>query len=129
MSHPNETVLREAYDAFHRGDLEGYLSACTADFVFHIPGNNQAAGSYRGREGLVGVIQQVMQLTGGEYAETTEDVVANGDHGVILLTHNLKRDGRALTYRTAHVYEFREGKLAAGWEVPRDQVAFDEIWR
>jgi ketosteroid isomerase-like protein len=38
MGHRNEDVLRDAYAAFFRGDLEGYLRHCTDTIVFHVPG-------------------------------------------------------------------------------------------
>jgi hypothetical protein len=40
----------------------------------------------------------------------------------------LTRDGQQQEYRTVHVYEIRDGKLAACWEHPRDQSAFDAAW-
>ena len=38
MAHQNEKLLRNAYAAFARGDLDGYWSACAPDFTFHVAG-------------------------------------------------------------------------------------------
>ena len=37
MTHPLEATIREAYAAFGRGDVDGYLRPCTEDFEFHVP--------------------------------------------------------------------------------------------
>ena len=50
MAHPNEELLRNAYAAFARGDLEGYWAVCAQDFTFHVPGQNQVTGTYQGME-------------------------------------------------------------------------------
>ena len=34
--HPNERLLRDAYAAFVRGDLETFWTACRDDFTFHV---------------------------------------------------------------------------------------------
>jgi len=38
MSQQIENMIREAYAAFGRGDVDGYLHACADDFLFHVPG-------------------------------------------------------------------------------------------
>jgi hypothetical protein len=40
----------------------------------------------------------------------------------------LTRGGQRQEYHTVHVYEIRDGKLAACWEHPRDQAAFNAAW-
>ena len=50
MVHANEALLRQAYEAQARGDLEGCLELLSGDFVLHIPGVSRIAGEYRGRE-------------------------------------------------------------------------------
>jgi hypothetical protein len=52
MPHILEAKIRDADAAFGRGDLDGYLSACTDDFIFNVPGGGAIGGSYRGKEGL-----------------------------------------------------------------------------
>lgn len=123
-----EAIVREAYDAFGRGDLDGYLQACAYDFVFNVPGRNAIAGAYPGKEGLYGLAHQVMAITGGSFHEEVEDVLANDRHAVVLVRHSFTRDGQSKDYRSAHVYEVREGRLAICWEQPRDQAEFDEAW-
>ena len=65
MPHPLETTIRDAYAAFGRGDLDGYLSACTDDFVFNVPGDGAISAVYRGKEGLYDLARKAMEFTAG----------------------------------------------------------------
>ena len=128
MSHPLEAIIREAYAAFGRGDVDGYLRPCADDFAFHVPGHGGIAGTFVGRNGLYALAEKAMAITGGTFHEEVEDVLANDDHAVVLARHRFTRDGSAKDYWTAHVYEVRAGKLARCFEQPRDPTAFDDAW-
>jgi ketosteroid isomerase-like protein len=128
MPHPNETLLRDAYAAFGRGDIEGYWSVCAPEFTFNVPGRNAMAGSYSGKDTFMGMVGKVMQLTAGQFQEEVHDVLANDEHGVVLAIHRFTRNGQAFEYRTAHVYELCDGRLQECWEQPQDQAAFDAAW-
>ena len=128
MAHPLETTIREAYAAFGRGDLDGYLNPCAEDFTFSVPGDNALAGMYVGRDGLARLAAKAMALTGGTFEEEVEDVLANDAHAVVLAVHRFTRDGAEKAYRTAHVYDIRGGKLARCHEQPQDPDAFDDAW-
>jgi ketosteroid isomerase-like protein len=128
MAHPNEETLRAAYAAFARGDLDGYLSHCTDDITFHVPGRGRVAGDYTRAEFVTPFISRVIEETGGTFRETVIDAVANDHHGVVLASHTFERGGRTHAYETAHVYEIRDGKLASFAEYPADLYAFDEAW-
>jgi uncharacterized protein len=128
MAHPLDTVIREAYAAFGRGDVDGYLRPCSEDFTFHVPGRGAIAGTYRGREGLYELARKAMDATNGSFHEEVEDVLANDRHAVVLARHRFTRDGQAKDYRTAHVYEIRDGQLAQCWEQARDPDVFEDAW-
>ena len=63
MAHPLEATIREAYAAFGRGNVDGYLQPCTKDFSFNIPGRGAIAGSWRGKEGLWELARLAMEVT------------------------------------------------------------------
>jgi hypothetical protein len=128
MAHPNETALREAYSAFARGDVDGYLRPCAADFCFHVPGHSRICGNFVGKDGLYDLAGRAMAITEGTFQEEVEDVLANDNHGVVLARHRFTRDGKQHAYRTAHIYEIVDGKLARCYEQPRDPAAFEEAW-
>jgi uncharacterized protein len=128
MVHPLEGIIREAYAAFGRGDIDGYLQPCTEDFTFHVPGHGGIAGKYLGRQGLYDLARKVMAITGGSFREEVEDVLTNDNHAVVLARHRFTRDGSFKDYSTAHVYEIRDGKLAVCFEQPRDPASFEDAW-
>ena len=128
MTHPNEALLRQGYAAFGRGDIEGYWRLCTDDFTFHVAGQNRMAGDYRGQDQFFGMVGKVMELTGGQFEETVEDVLASVEHGVVLVRHRFPRNGQTADYQSAHVYDIRDGKLVECWEQPRSQAQFDAAW-
>jgi ketosteroid isomerase-like protein len=128
MSHPPEQRIQDAYAAFGRGDLEGYLQVCTADFSFRVPGKGGISGTWVGKQGMYELAGKAMAETAGTFREEVEDVLANDRHAVVLALHRFSRNGTAKEYRTAHVYEVREGKLAACFEQPRDSAVFHDAW-
>ena len=128
MNHPLEGIIRTAYAAFGRGDVDGYLRSCADDFEFHVPGQGGIAGTYTGKTGLYTLAGKAMTITGGTFHEEVEDVLANDNHAVVLARHQFTRDGVQKDYRTAHVYEIRDGKLARCYEQPRDPAVFEDAW-
>ena len=69
-----------------------------------------------------------MEVTQGSFREEVEDVLANEQHAVVLARHQFTRDGQPRHYRTAHVYDIRDGRLVNCWEQPQDLSLFDEAW-
>src|SRR4051794_3286287 len=101
MAHTLESTIREAYAAFGRGDVDGYLSACTNDFTFSVPGRGGIAGTFRGAAGLHELARKAVEGTGGSFREDVEDVLANHQHAVVLARHHFTRAGKQREYRTA----------------------------
>jgi uncharacterized protein len=93
MAHSLEAVIREAYAAFGRGDVDGFLQPCTQDFSFNIPGRGAIAGSWRGKAGMWELARKAMEVTGGSFREEVDDVLANDHHAVVLARHQFTRDG------------------------------------
>lgn len=126
MNH--DETLRSAYAAFLRGDLDGYLAHCTPDIQFTVPGRNRLAKTYTRDEFGPELITAVMTLTGGSFRETVLDVFTSDRGGVVYAEHELTRDGRPFTFRTMHLYDIVDGKLASFREIPENPYVFDEAW-
>jgi len=69
-----------------------------------------------------------MATTRGTFQEDVENVLANDQHGIVLARRRIHTRWQQHEYRTVHVYEIRDGKLASCWEHPRGQAAFDAAW-
>jgi len=77
---------------------------------------------------LYDLARKAMEMTHGTFHEEVEDVLANDYHAVVLARHRFTRADSLKDYRTAHVYEIHEGKLARCFEQPRDPASFEEAW-
>jgi ketosteroid isomerase-like protein len=128
MPHPLEAAIREAYAAFGRGDVDGYLTSCTTEFTFNVAGRGGICGTWAGQKGLHELAAKAMALSAGTFHEEVEDVLANDQHAVVLARHRFLRGGSPKDYHTAHIYEVRDGKLARCFEQPRDAAAFHDAW-
>jgi ketosteroid isomerase-like protein len=128
MAHPHEDLLRRAYADFARGDLDGYLRACTKSITFRVPGRSRLGGTYTRERFGPDLIGMVMEATGGTFRETVLDVIANDTRGVVLAHHEFERNGRTHGYNTAHFYRIDNGRLASFEEYPEDLYAFDAAW-
>jgi ketosteroid isomerase-like protein len=128
MSHSLEAVIREAYAAFGKGDVDGYLAPCTTDFNFNVAGRGGICGMWVGQKGLHELAAKAMAISDGTFNEEVEDVLTNDRHAVVLARHRFMRDGSSKDYLTAHVYEVRDGKLTRCYEQPRDAAAFHDAW-
>ena len=127
MAHPNETQLRILYTLFERGDIEGFLSGCTDDVTFTVPGSAAVSGEFT-KATFMQLLASVMERSGGTFEEEVLDVFANANHGVLLLHHLFSRDGTQREYRTAHIVELRDGLIDRWTEHPGSPREFEEAW-
>jgi len=131
MAHANERLVRRIYAAFAHVDMEGVLAECTDDVVFSIPGMNKVAGTYRGREGFLTEFLPALAAVADmqTFEEDIDALACDDDHGVILTTQRFRRqDGQPVTFRSAVVLRFRDGKLSEFSERPGNQEEYDRAW-
>ncbi len=128
MPHPNEALVRRAYQAQADGDIEGYLRLISDDFVLHIPGKSRIAGNYVGPSDLRRHFREIAELSGGTFRTAVHDVLATDDHVVGLLDARAARGDHVVLLPRVHAWHVREGKLAELWVHPADQYAFDAYW-
>ena len=127
MGHGNEQRLRELSATFARGDLAGVLAGCTDDVIFAVPGFAWPSGTYS-RDEFIPWIEGVMGRTGGTFKEDVVDVVANDEHGVLLVVHTFERAGTRHEYQTAHLVEFRGDQVSRWTEHPGSMKEFEAAW-
>lgn len=85
MAHPNEDLVREAFAAFGRGDLDALRNQyLEADVRFHVPGRSPVAGDHEGVDQVLALFGKFFELSGGTLRLETHDVVANDEHAVAL---------------------------------------------
>ncbi|HEU5004277.1 MAG TPA: nuclear transport factor 2 family protein [Actinomycetota bacterium] len=127
MPHPNEDLLRSLYERLHRGDVTGFLSGCADDVVFSVPGHAAVSGTFT-KATFAGMARAAAVAEPGSFREDIVDVIANDEHGIVLLNHRLRRAGVAFAYRTAHVMTFSGGLISSWWEHPGSVAELEAAW-
>jgi len=124
----NGALIRSAYDAFSRGDVQGAIAAFAEDIFWHVPGRGPLSRDYRGRAEVLGFFGHFRELSGGTFRLQVDHVLAKGDRVVVLCTESARRGGRSWSSPQVHVWTVKDGKATAFCEYAGDQQGEDEFW-
>ena len=126
--HPNAAIIRSAYEAVARGDMEAMVAALDDDIEWHesMPGFE---GTYRGRDEALAVLGRVFEETGMELHDLSIDhILADDTHAMVLLQSTVSVGGRRQTSRYVDVYRVRDGRAIEHWHLPLDPKAEAELY-
>jgi uncharacterized protein len=80
----NVQVVKDAYAAFGRGDMQGLLALLAEDIEWTVPGEGwPLAGTYRGHAGVAGFFQKISEMLEFSLLEPRE-FVAQGDRVLVV---------------------------------------------
>jgi len=119
-------VVRDAFAAFNRGDMEGLTNTWTDDFVWHARGS-VFGGDFKGKDAALGAIARYPQEL-EDIKLDFHDIVANDKHVVALVNSSFKRNGK--TYQDQIVYIFHvtdQGKASEGWIIADTELAKNAV--
>ena len=122
MAHPDAEIVRGAYEALNRGDVEAFMDAFAEDAVWHGAGQ-----SLQGRERIGALVAGMREAAGGTLRIDLHDVLATDDHVVVLQVTRAERAGRTLSDRVAYVYHLEGGKITEAFFTGDPRVQ-DEFW-
>ena len=126
--HPNIERLRTGYAAFSKGDFAALDALFDENIVWHVGGRGQLAGEYRGRSEVYAMFGRIMEISGGTFALDLHAVLADDEHGVVLVTASGSREGRSVATQDVHVFHLRDGRVTEFWDASTDQYAGDELF-
>ena len=112
----NTRLAQSAYEAFGRGDVPALAELMADDIEWVDPGDpeeNPLAGTYRGKEEVLGWFGKLSEQVDFSAFEP-RDFIAQGDK-VVSLVHaeaTVRSTGRSMVQDEAHVWTFRDGKVA-----------------
>lgn len=128
--HPNAALIRRAYEALARRDVDTLNEVSHDDLVWQIPGRNPIAGEYHGRDRVLAFNAHVLALTDGSLTLDLVDVWAN-DRGAVALHRGggTRPDGRPNHDEVCMVFGIRDGRIASARYYPYDQYGVDVFWQ
>jgi uncharacterized protein len=129
VTQPNDDLVRQASEAFGRGDLSVLKDQFFADdIVWHVAGTGPLAGDYEGAAEVIGQLTKISELSGGSVRPQVHDVLVSNDHTVVLVTISAERAGRQLQLNLVHVIHAENGKAAEVWTHSADPAAAAQFW-
>jgi uncharacterized protein len=129
VTQPNEDLVRQASEAFGRGDLSALQDQFFADdIVWHVAGTGPLAGDYEGAAEVIGQLAKISELAGGSVLPQVHDVLVSNDHTVVLVTISAERAGKQLQLNLVHVIHAENGKAAEVWTHSADPAAAAQFW-
>jgi ketosteroid isomerase-like protein len=129
MAHPNEDLVREAFAAFGRGDIDVLQRQYfTPDIHWHFPGQSSVAGDHVGAAQVAEMFGRLAELSGGTHRIELHDVIGNDEHVVALHKTKAERAGKQLEVDVVHVFHVHDGKVTEAWTHHADLYTFDEFW-
>jgi uncharacterized protein len=128
VTHPNEDLVRKGYEAFATGDMATLNALFADDIVWHAPGRNELAGTFRGKQEVFANLQNVAEMTGGTFKLEIHALLADDEHAVALLGVTAQRNGKTLNDNTVQVWHLKDGQATESWIHPWDAYASDEFW-
>ena len=123
--HPNVDLARRGYKAFSEGDMETLTELIAPDAVWHVGGNSELTGDYKGLEAIFGLF--------AKFAEASpqievHDILANDEHTVVLTHVTASRQGKTADTRTCDTTHVVNGQVTEFWSFAEDQAGFDDLW-
>jgi ketosteroid isomerase-like protein len=129
MAYPSEDLVREAFAALGRSDIDALQRQYfAADICWHYPGRSPLAGDYEGVVQVVELRGRLSDLSGGTHRIELHDVIGNDEHVVALQTTRAERAGKQLEVNIVHVFHVRDGKVVEVWSHHGDLHSSDEFW-
>lgn len=109
----NVETLREAYEAFARGDMDTVMSAWNDDIVWEGPNAEElpGGGTHRGKQAVAAMLGEISQRW--ERFEAPADEFVDGGDTVVILGHvdgRTKETGKDVQVPYVHVWRMSGGK-------------------
>ena len=128
MSQENVEVIREAWRATNRGDVDALLGLMTDDADFRPPSHRLDGVTFRGHAGVRAWMERTKE-TWSKLEGSPHKVASAGEHVVMAVdTRAIGHDsGVPINQREFVVYTMREGKIAAIIAYPNEHDALKAV--
>jgi ketosteroid isomerase-like protein len=122
----NVEVLRGAYEAYGRGDMEAVTQTWETDIEYQGP--DSSGMPHRGKEEVAGLLGGMRDRWEG-LRFTLDDFVEQGETVVVLghMEGRAKATGTDVNVPFAHVWRMRDGKVSSGQALTDTAVIADAL--
>jgi len=110
------------------GEVEPLSERLTQDVVWHVPGSNAIAGTYRGRAAVLAYFARRRALSNASFRVTPGQIMSSGQLLAQFAHGEAELSGQQVSWDTVGVFRIRAGQVAECWLVPFDQEQFDDLW-
>lgn len=110
MSAENIEVVRTAYDAFEKGDLQHIGDHLADEVEWETPASAPASRTVRGRDAVLGHIARLLQVW-SEFSLGPDEYIDAGERVVVRGVQRSVGAGGASQSRYLHVFTLRDGKI------------------
>jgi ketosteroid isomerase-like protein len=126
--HHNAAAVRRMVTAFTQGNLAEVGNHFAADAVWELPGTSQVAGTYKGREEILGFLAKAYELSGGTLTLELIDILGSDWGAVQVQRVTAHRDGRRLDCVEVLAHQIVDGMIVSTYHRP-DQYAIDAFFQ
>jgi ketosteroid isomerase-like protein len=117
MSQNNVELVRSAYEAYNRRDVDGVLACFDPDIDWHVPDSLAWGDHVRGLEAIGKFFVGLKPYMGDDHKVAIEDLIDAGDRVVALCRHRgTAPSGDPYEVPTIMVWTAAGGKLTALYE-------------
>jgi ketosteroid isomerase-like protein len=124
----NVQLVRDAYHAFRKGDLEAVGNAFADDIVRRAPGRSPLAGDSHSRGEFFEVAGETFERTSGTYRQEVRDVFGRDETVAALLSFHAEQDGKTFSGEGVQVCRVESGEAVEVVALSYDPYASDEFW-
>src|SRR5262245_42080415 len=110
-----ERIVRALLGALEARDVAAISNLLADDVVYHFPGRGPVAGTYRGREAVLGLFGALGGLFDAPLEMASHDVVASEAHVVDLATYIGSRGGQSFTWNAVRLYHVDADRISEIW--------------
>lgn len=125
----NAQRLRDAFEAFDRGDLDHLRNNSADDGSWTNAGSSPIAGTYRGWDEIEGMLMRLFELTGGTFKTTLHSVLSNEHQSCAIYDATATVNGKTDTQRFFVLDTYTaDGKVKTTDVVAFNQAAADALF-
>ncbi len=129
MAQQDVATMRQAYEAFNRGDIPAVLGAFDEQIEWYEPGGGNAPrGTFRGSQSVANDVFATVPQHFDEFTAQPEQFIDSGEYLVVTgRFRGRAKSGQSLDTPFAHVWRMRGGK-AVSFQNHMDAAAWTRAW-